>query len=62
MPKSLKRNKIDDETIKCVRCNRGVLIKPNQVGGFWYLNGYKDKKGKEHYGGHCPKCFDKLKG
>jgi len=52
-----KNNKI----LKCVRCNRDILIKPDQIGGLWYLNGYEDKKGKKHYGSYCLKCFAELK-
>jgi len=51
----------EDKIRICVRCSKKVLIKHNQVGGFWHLSGYEDKDRNKHYGGHCSECFDKLK-
>jgi len=51
----------EDKVLTCVKCKRQVKIPHNQIGGFWHLNGYADPSGTKHYGGHCLKCFDKLK-
>ena len=51
----------EDKIRVCNNCRKKVLIKFNQIGGFWWLNGYEDCNGDKHYGGFCPDCFDKLK-
>ena len=46
-----------DRQMFCQGCNKYVTIKFNQVGGFWTLNGWKNKDGILIYGGYCSKCF-----
>ncbi len=52
----------EDKVRVCDGCGSEVLIKHNQVGGFWYLSGFVSDSGSKVFGGYCPECFDKIKG
>lgn len=50
----------EDRVRQCVDCTRWVLIPHNYIGGGYFLQGWVDPKGKQHFGFHCSECFDKL--
>jgi hypothetical protein len=50
-----------DRILICSVCKKEVKIPQNQIGGFWWLNGFKTEDGKKHYGGYCTECFDKIR-
>ena len=58
--KSPSKKHCDDKVLRCVKCNRYVLIPHNYVGGAWHLSGWADPTGTKHYGVHCCPCFDAL--
>ncbi len=51
---------VDDKYRFCKGCKKNILIKFNQIGGFWYLNGWVNKYGIKYFGDYCSECFYKL--
>lgn len=47
----------EDRTLHCKGCDKGILIKHNQVGGFWHLSGWPNPHGVKFSGGYCAPCF-----
>jgi len=51
----------EDKTKVCELCGKNIVIKHNEIGGCWHLNGAKDKEGVVYHGVFCVGCYDKIK-
>ena len=46
-----------DKVLHCKGCDKDIVIRFNQVGGFWHLSGWTNPHGLKFWGGYCSKCF-----
>jgi hypothetical protein len=58
--KKLDRWWQEDKTYTCTSCRQQIQIPRHQVGGFWWLTSYLGIDGRQHSGGYCSSCFDKI--